>query len=376
MTRFAHRDGSIVHLAYCTNMHPAEDLDGILRQLDTYAANVRKTLGWDSLGVGLWLPAPLATLLASDCTAIVDSLESNQLEVVTLNGFPYQAFQTDVVKLDVYEPNWTTQARLDYTVDLARILHQLLPADAAMGSISTLPLGWRTADLTGAPEMLGQLADRLAQLADTHGRPVRVAIEPEPGCEIETTERAIEWIAGFGSEWIGLCLDMCHLAVQFEDPESIVAMARDAGVQIVKAQVSNALRVPDPTDIEWLQDFHEPRFLHQARQLQNGHIAGVDDLNQAAQRTLSGDSEWRVHYHVPLHHGNERTTQPEMQKTLHALVGGSNARTTHLELETYTWSVLPEASRPKTEADLVAGIVNEFEWVTNNLEAAGLERIK
>lgn len=371
MTRFRHRDGSTVHVAYCTNMHPAEDLDGVIAQLNTYARSVREELGWATLGVGLWLPAPLATTLANDANVLKQCLDANGLEVVTLNGFPYKAFQEDVVKLGVYRPDWTETERLEYTVNLARILHQLLPLDASEGSISTLPLGWRTRDLSSAPGMLQSLAEQLEKLAVEHGRPVRLAIEPEPGCEVETAKHAIDVIASLNTEWIGMCLDTCHLAVQFENAEATVALARDREVQIVKAQISNALRVPDPNDTDWLKDFNEPRFLHQARQLQNGIVVGVDDLADNTRATLSGDSEWRVHYHVPLHHSDARTTQSTMTEAIHALVGGDTAHTSHLELETYTWSVLPAGRRE----DLVQGIANEFRWVAQQLHEAGLERI-
>ncbi len=378
MTRFRHSDGSIVHLAYCTNVHPAEDLDGVMTQLRKFSGGVRETLGWSTLGVGLWLPAPLAKLLAKDegrLKLLIDCLNENGLEVVTLNGFPYQAFQAEVVKLEVFKPDWTKKERLEYTIDLATVLHKLLPSDAASGSISTLPLGWRTRDMALAPAKLLILAKRLDELADEFGRPVRLAIEPEPGCSVETADRAIDVIAELDTEWIGMCLDTCHLAVQFEDIDATLAKAREARVPIVKSQLSSALRVPDPADIEWLSEFNEPRFLHQARQIQDGRVASVDDLRPSTREILSGDSEWRIHYHVPVDHDDGRTTQPELKTAIRSLVGGDVAQTTHLEVETYTWSVLPENRRPKNDADLIAGLASEMNWTASQLEEAGLERI-
>ncbi|MFD0476847.1 hypothetical protein ACFQ0B_57985 [Nonomuraea thailandensis] len=127
-------------------MHPAEDLDGIIAQFDTYAVPVRERLGSDVLGLGLWLAAPVAEVLAADPglrAKLRGELTARGLEVVTLNGFPYRSFHDPVVKHAVYRPDWTTRERLSYTFDLARILADLLPDDAARGSVSTLPLGWR-----------------------------------------------------------------------------------------------------------------------------------------------------------------------------------------------------------------------------------------
>ncbi|HET6484169.1 MAG TPA: xylose isomerase, partial [Actinoplanes sp.] len=136
-----------MHLSYCTNVHPAEDLAGIVAQLDTYALPIRRRLGSDVLGLGLWLAAPAAAELAADPhlrRRLRRELDVRGLEVVTLNGFPYEAFQAPVVKLDVYYPDWTSRDRLDYTLDLATVLADLMPDTASYGSVSSLPLAWRT----------------------------------------------------------------------------------------------------------------------------------------------------------------------------------------------------------------------------------------
>jgi len=145
--RFRHPDGSVVHLAYCTNVHPAEDLEGVIAQLDGCSALVRKELDVPVLGVGLWLAHSLAERLANSPKALdrlARALHRNDLEVVTLNGFPYAGFHDKVVGKKVYLPDWTEPERLEYTLDLVTVLAELLPADASYGSISTLPLAWRT----------------------------------------------------------------------------------------------------------------------------------------------------------------------------------------------------------------------------------------
>ncbi|MDI3424371.1 xylose isomerase, partial [Streptomyces sp. B-S-A12] len=145
--RFRHPDGSIVHLAYCTNVHPAESLDGVRAQLRDYCEPVRRRLGRDRLGIGLWLARDAARALISDPAALRElraDLDRRGLEVVTLNGFPYEGFGAQEVKYRVYKPDWTDAERLTHTTDLARLLTVLLPDDVREGSISTLPLAWRT----------------------------------------------------------------------------------------------------------------------------------------------------------------------------------------------------------------------------------------
>jgi len=186
--RFRHPDGSVVHLSYCTNVHPAEDLDGVVAQLEVCAAAVRERLGVPVLGVGLWLAHDLAAQLARDPAALKrlsDTLDRCGLEVVTLNGFPYAGFHDAVVGKKVYLPDWSQPERLAYTLDLVEVLAQLLPADASYGSISTLPLGWRTPWFADRDELARDavrvLAQRLAETEERTGRRIRVALEPSPG---------------------------------------------------------------------------------------------------------------------------------------------------------------------------------------------------
>lgn len=374
--RLRHADGSLLHLAYCSNVHPADDLDGVSAQLERYTARVRERLDVPVLGIGLWVAAPA---LADEAAAqrLAEQLDRLSLEVVTLNGFPYTAFHAPVVKRDVYWPNWTGEERVDYTVGLARLLSRLLPDDVEEGSISTLPLGWREgwdAEAQAAALLgLEQVAGELERLQAETGKRIRLALEPEPGCTIETIEQACDVLAGFAPDWIGVCLDACHLAVQFEEPVAAVERLRAAGVPIVKTQVSSALRVPEPDSEagrELLARFDEPRFLHQVRECVNSHVEGTDDLPEALGGALPAQREWRVHFHVPVNSA-EHTTQDELNATLAALAGGEAPLTRHFEVETYTWSVMRDA--PQDDEGLVAGLAGELEWTRDRLVALGAE---
>ncbi|MEU5781810.1 metabolite traffic protein EboE [Micromonospora lupini] len=386
--RLRHAGGDTVHLGYCTNVHPAEDLAGILGQLDTYAVPVRAALGSDLLGLGLWLAAPVAAELAADPVLrlrLRAELDARGLEVVTLNGFPYAAFQAPVVKQDVYHPDWTTEQRLTYTLDLARVLADLLPDDAARGSISTLPLAWRqpwdTDRADAARRRLDQLAAGLAAVQRDTGREVRVAFEPEPGCVVESTGQAAALLSGMDTDRLGVCVDLAHLACAWEDPAEALERLRAAGLPVVKVQVSAAVEAADPAGgAEALRRWVEPRFLHQTRGVGCAGLAdpadpayAADDLDEALDRALPGP--WRVHYHVPLHAPPEEplsSTLPVLRAALRALYSGPTAGCDHLDVETYTWGVLPAARRPGTDAELAAGIAAELAFARDELVGLGL----
>lgn len=379
--RFRHRDGQTVHLGYCTNVHAAESLPGIVAQLDAHAAPVRERLGSDRLGVGLWLPAPTAAGLAADPAAIRRlraELDARGLETVTLNGFPYQAFHAPVVKHAVYRPDWSTPQRLDYTIDLARILAGLLPADAARGSVSTLPLAWRTiwdpARGDAARRALDTLAGRLRALHREVGRPVRIAFEPEPGCAIETTAQAVSRLSAVDPDYLGVCVDLAHLACAWEQPSQAFDALAAAGLPVVKVQLSAALVADRPEQAgDVLREYAEPRFLHQVRSAAG---PSADDLDEALIRELPGP--WRIHYHVPLHAEPLPplgSTISVLREALDALLRGPAAGCDHLEVETYTWNVLPAARRPDGAGALAEGIAAELAFAAQQLRAVGLSEL-
>lgn len=343
-------------LCYCTNVHPAEDLAGVVRQLDQYALPIRERLGEPVLGLGLWLAADVAHELAANpaqLRKLKQELDARGLEVLTLNAFPYGGFHDEVVKHRVYRPNWTEPARLDYTRACAEVLHELLPDTADHGSISTLPLGWREPwtrqdDAACRKALAGALR---------RDRPIRLAVEPEPGCVLDTVADAVSWLRDLDDDLIGLCLDTCHLAVSFADPADTVKLASEIG--IVKIQASAALHVPDPRDEDArraLKAFAEPRYLHQVRE---GTRHRADDLDEALDR-LPGAEPWRVHFHVPLHAQPEpplRSTTDVLEQVLAEAPAGPV-----VEVETYTWNVLPDPHQ-----DLVTGIAAELDWVRRRI---------
>ncbi|MEU6640830.1 metabolite traffic protein EboE, partial [Streptomyces rochei] len=387
--RFRHPDGSTVHLAYCTNVHPAETLDGVLAQLRDHCEPVRRRLGRDRLGIGLWLAKDAAHALATDPSALRGlrtELDRRGLEVVTLNGFPYQGFGAEEVKYRVYKPDWAHPERLEHTTALARVLAGLLPDDVSEGSVSTLPLAWRTAwdeaRADKARAALATLGERLDTLHELTGRSIRIGLEPEPGCVVETTRDAITPLTAIGHDRIGVCVDTCHLATSFEDPDEALDALEAAGIRIVKSQLSAALHAEHPSRPavrDALAAFAEPRFLHQTRTTTaTAGLRGTDDLDEAlaAGGPLPDTAPWRAHFHVPLHADPAApltSTLPVLKSALSRLVGGARPLTRHLEVETYTWQALPAELRPRGRAQLTDGIAAELMLARDLLTDLGLK---
>lgn len=378
--RFRHRDGTTVHLAYCTTAHPAADLDGLIAGLEGCSVLVRKELDVPLLGVGLWLPPRLADRLANyppDLVRLRQVLNRENLEVVALNGFSYGGWHGSRVGKNLYRPDWTEPERLRYTRDLIDVLAVLLPTDASYGSVSTLPLAWRMpwtkARNLEARTAFDRLEQYLARTEERTGRRIRVAVEPEPGCVLEMISQAAAWVGRYASPYagrspIGLGLDTCHLAVQFEDPSAVFEDLWRSGVDVVMAQLSAALQLADPSDPigrRVLRDVADPRFLHQIREWGG---PGVDDLDQAYE--LSGHAPWRVHVHASVHQAPRpplASTTAVVEDCLTRLVGGARPQTHHLELETYTWP-----TRHGTQQDLAEAIAGDLNWVRDHLTTLGL----
>jgi sugar phosphate isomerase/epimerase len=376
-------------LSYCANVHPGETLEDVRGALRRFAGPIRKTLAAKELAVGLWLSrGALSELRRVGVGRLREALVEDGLFVVTLNGFPYGNFHSEVVKRAVYHPDWSTKERRLYLVELAEVLAALLPDDVGEGTISTLPLGHRQEageDLWNRSlESLCAVTEDLARVWETTGKSIRICLEPEPGCLLETTADVLRLFREAIPEacrrhrvspelvrqHLGVCFDTCHQAVAFEEPAAALNSLREAGVVVGKIQLATALVVPKPATLvarSSLARFDEPRFLHQVRaQLDDGGLTGVDDLPLCG--SLPSDRPWRVHFHVPIHRelvGELGTTRPFLREALAAVAEWDTLP--HLEVETYTWSVLPPGDRPENDAGLVAGIADELRWVTQEV---------
>lgn len=389
--------GNLGHLTYCTNVHPGESWAETMRALAAYLPEIKRRVSpHAAMGVGLRLSAVAAQELVEPETLEEFSafLSSEDLYVFTINGFPYGAFHQSRVKDAVYLPNWCDEARLAYTNRLADILAALLP-EGVTGSISTVP-GAYLPHLQGAQER-GKIADALIRhAAHLHflrvrtGKIIALALEPEPGCLLETSAQAVEFfrrhlhsadaIAKLGAltdldpaaslealkRHLGLCLDVCHLAVAFESPENAIHALRKAGIALHKIQLSAALKVAHPGEQQRaeLRPFAEDVYLHQVAAIGPDGVTRWPDLPDALADCGIHD-EWRIHFHVPLwaeRIGNFSTTADAVREVL--ALHKAQPLSPHLEVETYTWDVLGDEYK---QHDLTTSIARELSWVREQL---------
>ncbi len=383
-----------LHLTYCLNVHPGERWAENLSAIRTYALAVRDRVGADgAFGLGLRLGAQAAEELA-DPAALSELralLADEGLYVFTINGFPYGPFHGEAVKERVYAPDWRQPERLAYTRRLAEILAALLP-EGVTGSISTAPGSYRRwiafpADTRTIADQVAALAGELAELHDRTGRDICLGLEPEPDCLLETTDEAIAFCTGplleaaarrgGGKSYspdsvlrhIGVCFDLAHQFVEFEDLAGSLGRLQAAGVRVAKIHASAALRAqPTQAARQRLGAFCDPVYLHQVKaRWPDGTIRAWPDLADAlADASAAEADEWRVHFHVPLFWPGDAELDSSAAE-LPALAGPLRAGATeHLEIETYTFAVLPPELR---SARLDESIAREYEWVLGTMLA-------
>jgi sugar phosphate isomerase/epimerase len=383
-------------LGYCTNVHPYDSLPGLLATLGEEPAQLRRRLvetgrlGDDeTLGVGLWLPGAVATEVARDAAPLRDALAQHGLHAFTVNAFPYGDFHAGRVKDEVFRPTWAEAKRVDYTLDAATALAALLP-EGAVGSVSTHTGGYKPwGDDAPTEDAITdgflRAADGLSQLEADSGRRVVLAMEPEPLSFLETTpevvsffERRIAPAGDAARRHLGICFDACHQAVQYEDMAAALAALRAAGVPIAKVQLSSAIRVADPArHLAALQPWAEDRWFHQVvARGTDGSLERIADLGEALgdEDAAGRAAEWRIHFHVPLfaqsldEAGGLGTTQDDLAALL-ALVADASV-TPHLEIETYSFAMIPADRRAALGADtLAACLEHEFAWVLDQLSS-------
>ncbi|MCK9607066.1 MAG: metabolite traffic protein EboE [Methylomonas sp.] len=388
-------------LTYCSNVHPAETYAALNAVVAEFVRAVRQRRGLDSMGAGLWINHSVASELLDQPEKLHQFhglLTDSQIDLFALNGFPYGDFHAGTVKEHVYTPDWSESSRLLYTQQLAEILAYCLPDNVAEGTISTLPLGfrhgWNTQKHSAAMDALCKLANFLENLHHRTGRSIRVCLEMEPDCVLETTDELVhffqnqlpETAAALGirkqalSEYLGICFDVCHQAVMFEHCGDSLSRIAAAGIAIGKIQISSALSVAQPVRHQARQAlaaFAEPKYLHQVRTLIGQRLAGVLDLPLAlTENGLADGHPWHIHFHVPIQtailaQAELGTTQAAILETLDFLKNNTRHRP-HIEVETYTWQVLPITLRPQSDSDLIEGLSDELGWLEMEMYKRGL----
>lgn len=390
------------HLTYCTNIHAGETWAEIEAALRCHLPAVKARVSPDQpMGVGLRLSAIAASELKGPQALVrfKSFLEHGGFYVFTVNAFPYGPFHGGRVKEQVYEPDWRTPERLAFTSGVADILSELAPVGQT-SSISTVPCAFKASitsevDVSRMADALVHCAAHLHDLVIAKGRTIVLALEPEPACYLETTQEAISFfkthlfakrarslmsaLSGLSSgasetalhRHLGLCFDVCHSAVAFEDVGSTLEAVSHAGINVAKLQLSTALRIDctGPEIETALAAFDDGIYLHQTVQSYDGLLTRHTDLADAFSSLRRGEAggEWRVHCHVPVFVDRFealRSTQQNLRDVL--ALCRKRAVSPHLEVETYTWGVLPPALRSQ---DLSHDIARELSWVRAELGA-------
>ena len=383
-----------IHLAYCTNIHRGEGWRETFDGLKNYTLKVRDNVSkGNPFAIGLRLGNSAAIELSEDGSGRIEEfikwLDENNCYVFTINGFPYGQFHGARVKEQVYRPDWTSNNRLEYTKLLFDILSKILPSGIS-GSVSTLPGSFKefisNEGEQGAQIInnLGLCGDYVKQLRESTGKDLHLGLEPEPLGWFENTIETINFFERFRSvhgdkynSIIGVNYDTCHLAIEYENANESLLLLKENDIRISKLHLSSALKLkPDEAAVNYLEKFEEDVYLHQViAKYKNGELVRFRDLPDAIQKFNSnqmGDAvEWRVHFHIPLHSSPSEAfsdTNDHIRETLEVL-SLDPTLCTHLEMETYTWEVLPKSMQTNNVVDQLS---YEYKWTIDELQSVGL----
>ena len=370
------------HLCYSMNDFPEKDWlseDSVIRQ--KVLALRREVTGSDSakFAIGLWFDANTACEFRKkrNLNKLKEWLSDNNLYVFTFNAFPYGVFHGKPVKKKVYLPDWTTDERLEYTCMISDILAELLP-HGITGSISTLPGGYKTC--IKSEKKIAKIADNLLaagkhlnQIQMKTGKKIILGIEPEPDCLWESSSEFISFYSKFlfarnrENKNIGICYDTCHQEVIMSKPGQGMWDLIENGIPIAKIQMSAALKAPTVQSKKALAKFADEVYLHQTRVIEkDGSIARYADLPEAMDKA-DRSRPWLVHFHIPVFSGKLSggllTAKKELEEVLH-IIKSNPGVCENFEIETYTFSVLPENMR---KDGVLKTIKKEYDYINRKV---------
>jgi len=391
------------HLTYSTLVHPGDTWPEMWDSLNRYVPQVKARVSPNkSFGVSLRLSASSAQTLTgnpAEREKLKDFLKQNDMYLYTVNAFPYGPFKNRVVKKDVYEPDWSTDLRSTYTMQVADILADVA-APHVQPSIQSPPLGFKP-KVTG-PEYVNEFTRHVistvahqVKLEKKTGRTVTLCLEPEPACFLETTDEAVDYFNNhlYASDAVsmlvkatglnksqaeaalrkhlGMVYDICHQAVEYEDIGASLRKLADNGIPVFKLQEAAALRVPNVTKetVDAMRPFADTVYLTQTIEKSDGKLnryLNLEDAFAAFEQNPKAKREWRTHVHVPVFLDkigeHFETTRFAIEDALK--FHKKYKLSPQLEIETYTWDVLPDSMKTGSIVDYVQ---RELDWVKGQL---------
>ncbi len=395
------------HLSYCTNIHPGESWEEVFSNLKTYGLAVKNKIAPNKpFGIGLRLSQKSAQelLQGNQLELFKDWLDSNGLYVFTMNGFPFGDFHHVVIKDQVHTPDWTTADRVVYTNNLIKILAYLLPENIH-GGISTSPLSYKLwfskpekmeAVIKNSTLSLASVVTNLVAVEKNTGKHIHLDIEPEPDGILENTQEVItfykNYLLTYGAEAVSeklkcskaeaqnhflrhlqLCYDVCHFSLAYEEPKDVIRQLQEVGIGIGKIQISAAVKCTRSANTsikeqqECLQQFDEPVYLHQSVvKRTDGSFDHYPDLGEGIEAMSDNNfKELRAHFHIPIFVPGFQVLESTQNDIIKALdLWKELGYSQHLEVETYTWSILPK----ELQTDITNSITRELQWVLEQLD--------
>lgn len=382
-----------IHLAYCTNIHRGQNWAETFDTLGKYVLPVRDRVApGKPYAIGLRL-SNQASVELSERERLAEFqrwLEKENCYVFTINGFPYGTFHGGRVKYLAYTPDWTTKERVEYTNRLFDLLAELVPSGVE-GSVSTVPGSFKPMISTREQvvEMRANVwrtVEHIAKVRERSGKILHLGLEPEPLCYLETSAETVRFFDELRAdrpnderinECLGVNYDCCHLAVEYEEPEKAIGNLHQHGIRISKLHFSSAMKVtPTEQTKAALQSFIDPVYFHQViARNSDGSFTRYLDLDDAlkapAGSNTEREQEWRIHFHVPLHCESSAafdTTSDHMIGVLDLLQRNPKL-CSHIEMETYTWEVLPPELKNRS---VVEQIAHEYDWTLKHMAERGL----
>jgi hypothetical protein len=390
------------HLTYSTLVHPGDTWTEMRESVSTFVPTVKQRVSPEApMGVSLRLSGASVSSLKGDPAEREDFLKylrAEDLYVYTINAFPHGPFKGQSIMEEVYEPDWRTEARTQYTMGVADILVDITESDVEP-SIQTAPLAFKPnvdgpSYIEGFTTNLLRVIAHLIDLERRTGRRIKLSLEPEPYCFLETTEETVRYFEdyvystagveelavladcpvseaiGLVRRHLGIVFDIGHQSVEFEDIPAALASLVAAGIPIFKLQEAAALWVPEVTDeaVTALETFTDTIYLSQTTERRDGELTRFLNLGDAIaswKESPGGEREWRTHFHVPVfldEIGGFRTTRMNIEAALD--MHRATPLSDHLEIETYTWDVLPEHLKT---GDITEYVSREIEWVRDTL---------